>query len=161
MADRIISGIIGKGGSVIREIAARSGATVRVVHTHARAHTHTHTKTNHNHHCRTPQTLSLSPSGSTPPPTLALLTQVRVSQKEQMSAAGERVVMIDSPNPAAIAAAEHLVHERIREMEVVIASGGRRDNMDSGGEPEPEPEPEPTPAPTPAPTPETAAELVR
>ena len=85
VADRIISGIIGKGGSVIREIAARSGATVRV------------------------------------------------SQKEAMTAAGERTVMIDSPNPAAIQAAEHLVHERIREVEFAIASGGPRGGGGDGG----------------------------
>jgi len=77
LPDKIISGIIGKGGSVIREIASRSGA------------------------------------------------QVRVSQKDTITAAGERNVMIEG-RPDAVAAAQHLISERCREIEadVVRKVGG-------------------------------------
>jgi len=72
LPDKMISGIIGKGGSIIREIAARSGA------------------------------------------------QVRVSQKDTINAAGERIVMMEGL-PGAVAAAQQLISERCREIENEVA----------------------------------------
>jgi len=68
LPDRLIAGIIGKGGSIIREIAARSGASVRV------------------------------------------------SQKDTITAAGERNVMIEG-TPQQVATARQLVNERVQEIE--------------------------------------------
>uniref|UniRef100_A0A7S2IRA7 K Homology domain-containing protein n=1 Tax=Haptolina brevifila TaxID=156173 RepID=A0A7S2IRA7_9EUKA len=84
LPDKIISGIIGKGGSVIREIASRSGA------------------------------------------------QVRVSQKDQVTAAGERNVMIEG-RPEAVAAAQHLISERCREIEAELLRKGIGNGGGGGG----------------------------
>ena len=88
LSDRFIAGIIGKGGSIIRDLAARSGAIVRV------------------------------------------------SQRDQVNAAGERTVIIEG-SAETVAVGEALVNERIRAIEQELQQrapgGGGGGGMAGGG----------------------------